>query len=326
MFGDDATTGSGSTKSRLNKFEKADGPGSIAIDEKLERKKYEAEPGDNSSTQNLLLPLRDALHELASLKILNPEMAADTLVQRNLPPNDIYTTHAIKPGKRENKKRKKEKSTRILKAGGASIASQQSTVDSDINEGDIGEDDVHSTLDDEAEEFFDPMLEPLDGPRAKQPGGTGAPASSHAFIKERGRVFEFKSIKDRKKKVVTRLLPPEFPGSPLAAGGGRESPPVGSPTMPISSSPAGFAPSQRIDRSDKGPDPILPWRDEVEKKAIDVEHMVAPTGVYFVTPKSDSVPAPRRPRNYVKKVVSRYAPAGHVEQEQNDMPKHPLFN
>merc|ERR1711881_760240 len=87
-------------------------------------------------------PLRDALHELASLKVLNPEMAAETLVPTGdmRPSKDVMTTHSLKPRRRENKKSKRDKSTKILKAGGASIASQS---------GHSGDDDIHSTLDDD---------------------------------------------------------------------------------------------------------------------------------------------------------------------------------
>jgi hypothetical protein len=320
---DDASSVSGSKSLRsLHPYEKADGPGSTALDAKTSTQKYEAGAGAASSTQQMLLPLRDALHELASLKVLNPEMASETLVPigEKRPSNDVMTTHSLKPRRRENKRSRGDKNTRILKAGGVSIASQS-------QQGTSYGDDVHSTLDDDDVTAQTSLPNPMDNPMEEKPSTKAAnPGQVHAFIKERGRVFEYKSIKDRKKKVLDRLLPPEYPGSPLAAGAGEPSLPMGSPSRPKAGSPNGFAPSQTIDRSDRGPDAILPWRDTVEKKELDVEHMVAPTGVYFVTPKSDTVPAPRRPRNYVEKVTARHAPAGQVESEQTEMPKHPLFD
>merc|ERR1712100_954388 len=232
---DDAVSVGGASSRSLSKYEKATGPGSMALDNKLETEKYEAQAGEASSTQQMLLPLRDALHELASLKVLNPEMAAgETLVPpigEKRPSNDVMTTHSLKPRKRENKKSKRDKSTKILKAGGASIVSQSRSGNIDDS---YHDDDVHSTLDDDdmsaQESLANPMANPMEGKPGTKSAMTG---QVHAFIKERGRVFEYKSIKDRKKKVVGRLLPPEYPGSPLAAGGGAPSPPLGSPTQPI---------------------------------------------------------------------------------------------
>merc|ERR1711871_267266 len=159
----------------------------------------------------------------------------------------------------------------------------------------------------------DPMMEE---PRAV---GGGA-KSSHQIIKEKGRIMEYKTIRSRKKKVVDRLLPSGYPGSPMAGEAAVPYDPDSPP--PRSGSPGGYAKSQKIDRSDKGPAAILPWRDEKEKKEIDVEHMVAPTGVYFVNPTD--APKPVRPRP-PPKVSVRHNPAGQVENEHLDAPKHPLF-
>ena len=321
---DDASSVGGGSLGELHPYEKADGPGAVALDEKASMNKYEAAAGATSSTQQLLLPLRDALHELASLKVLNPEMASDTLVPKGLsrPAIDTMTTHSNKPRKRASKRSKRDKSTKILKAGGASVASQAQL--SSLEGSSLG-DGTNSMLDDDTT-VHTSLPNPMDNPIEEKPGTKSANAGQvHAYIKEKGRLFQYSSIKEQKKKVLGRLLPPDYPNSPLAAGSGTHGPPVGSPTVPKAGSPNGFAPSQRIDRSDPGPSAILPWRDTVEKKEIDVEHMVAPTGVYFVTPNPDTVPAPRRP-HYVEKVVARQAPAAQVELEHAEMPKHPLFS
>merc|ERR1711871_431300 len=154
----------------------------------------------------------------------------------------------------------------------------------------------------------DPMMEE---PRAV---GGGA-KSSHQIIKEKGRIMEYKTIRSRKKKVVDRLLPSGYPGSPLAAEGEAAVSYDPSAPPPLSSSPSGYAKSQSIDRSDPGPAAILPWRDTPQNKEIDVEHMVAPTGVYFVNPTD--VPKPKRPRP-PPTVKAKFDPAGQVENEHLD--------
>ena len=252
--GDSSTVGS-SAKS-LSRYEKADGPGSVALDEKLSSRKYEESAGGQSSTDQLMLPLREMLHELASLKVLNPEMASETLVAPGASRRDlnVMTTHAIKPVKRSKKLRgdkerdgSRHKSTTIIKAGAASIASSTASSDSGsfggsgpggkMAAGGGGDDDDESVLTEiDLLAGKDPMMEE---PRAV---GGGA-KSSHQIIKEKGRIMEYKTIRSRKKKVVDRLLPSGYPGSPMAGEAAVPYDPSSPP--PRSGSPGGYAKSRR---------------------------------------------------------------------------------
>merc|ERR1711871_1798956 len=194
----------------LSKLEMAQGPGSLALDEKLSTKKYENAYAGESSTEQMMLPLKDMLHELASLKVLNPEMASEALVPPGgkIPRTDLMTTHSIKPTKRSRKISGKiqnnnansegasvASNSTFMKAGAASLASSSSS---------SSRKKLMAAGDDTASEMTEidmPQKDPMMG-EIKAIGG-GA-KSSHQVIKEKGRIMEYKTIRSRKKKVVDR--------------------------------------------------------------------------------------------------------------------------
>jgi len=174
------------------------GPGEIAhkvikgghvVDHKAEEAKrkpgLEEEDSDDPSKIRLILPLRNALHELAALKVLNPTSgsAGAGLAQTNVDVN--YKNNG---GKWEEPKKPTSAGKPMLAAagggggGGASVASGLTLKTRDQQIGSFGV-----------------------GAGGGYAIGAGAGAAEFGTIRDKGRTLQFSRLKDQKAKVLKKL-------------------------------------------------------------------------------------------------------------------------
>jgi hypothetical protein len=242
------------------------GPGKVALKEGGDPGGKRRPPTGNNATgvegpdggSKLMLGLQDALHELATLKVLNPNIATEGLLSQpkgdGAYNNESMTTSTMytEKGERERKKKALSKRSRRERA----LAKK------------MEEEDTYASNEKESASVQSIQTIETEKPE-KHPGLGFAPGTlttTQAYIKERGRLVEYSSERAKKKKVMNVTAPTVHCKLP-----------------------------ENSRKTDRGPAATTPWRD-LPKEPVDLAHMVVSgTGSPFIMPTD--VPKPHRPRS-----------------------------
>ena len=232
------------------------------VDHKAQAAKHrpglEEPDNEDPSKPSLILPLRAALHELAVLKVLNPGAGQIKLSQTDV---DVKYKNDVEQRK-------------VKAAGGDNI----SVVSAKSAKSTISQEEVVRSSNNNPNSF-----KALRSEAFNQAAGT----AEFDVIREKGRTVQYSRLKDKKSKVVNRLI--------------AENPEIG---------PGDGAPEPYLDLNAHSPDHV------------DVAHRVYLTGVGFLPPENP--PEPIRP--VPPKKVVQDPPAKRINSERVEEPKFPLFH
>lgn len=293
---DDGSTDTSSLQKNVRRVLRAHiGPGHVALDEIAEERHHIKRMGNDTATNQLLLPAKSIHGDLPGLSVLQPEMFGDGLVMPNMPiPTASPTVKSVSRALHaDGAHALKASSHHAMSTSGLKQTSPEEQRQSRIlAEGSIGSLSAVTT------DYDSPIA-------ATKLGRTGTHAIAGGFVgaglvTDKGRTTEYSSLRNTKRRVIrsyeAQQADPRTDPRDLEIHKDQDSESIAALVQ------------KQAER-------------DVQKRAMPVHRMAFQSGVGFMSPASP--PRPIRP--VPPPLVVSGAPASFVDKEKDEPPKFPLF-